>query len=148
MLSLRPLPAWFRAPGGRQNHTPMQILLSLIHDPRWQPAWRAVLLVLMCVAAWFAFIPSTPSAQPNDVDKLEHFMAFSALGVAASFTARPGLRRTFQAAAGLMLYGGFIELVQTQLPTRHGDWADMLADSVGVAAGLALAALLRKAVRR
>jgi VanZ family protein len=126
----------------------MQLLVSLIHDARWQPAWRAVLLVLMCVAAWFAFIPAAPKVQPDGVDKIEHLLAFAALGVAAAFTANPGLQRTFRAAAGLLLYGGFIELVQTQLPTRSADWADMLADGVGVAAGLALAALLRRAVRR
>jgi VanZ family protein len=126
----------------------MQILISLFHDARWQPAWRAVLLVLMCVAAWFAFIPATTTPQPTGLDKIEHLLAFASLGLAAAFTASPGLRRTVQAAAGLLLYGGFIELVQTQLPTRTADWADILADGVGVAAGLTVAALLRAAVRR
>lgn len=126
----------------------MQMLISLVHDTRWRPAWRALLLLLMCVAAWFAFIPATPSVRLDGADKIDHLLAFAALGLAASFTVSPGLRRTFQAAAGLLLYGGFIELVQTQLPTRHGDWADMLADGMGVAAGLALATLLRRAVRR
>lgn len=126
----------------------MHILISLVHDARWQPAWRAVLLVLMCVAAWFAFIPATPTPQPTGLDKVEHLLAFASLGMTAAFTASPGLRRTAQSAAGLLLYGGFIELVQTQLPTRSADWADMLADGVGIAAGLALAALLRSAARR
>ncbi len=126
----------------------MQLLTSLVHDTRWQHAWRAVLLVLMCVAAWFAFVPATPSVRLDDADKIDHLLAFVALGLAASFTGRPGLRRTLAVAAGLLLYGGFIELVQTQLPTRQGDWADMLADGVGAAAGLALAALLRNALRR
>ena len=126
----------------------MRILISLVHDARWQPAWRGVLLLLMCAAAWFAFIPATPTAQPSGLDKIEHLLAFAALGLAASFTASPGLRRTAQAAAGLLLYGGFIELVQTQLPTRTADWADIAADGLGVAAGLALAALMRTAVRR
>ena len=126
----------------------MFILNSLVHDARWQPAWRAVLLVLMCVAAWFAFIPATPTPEPSGLDKIEHLLAFASLGVSAAFTTRPGLQRTLQAAAGLLLYGGFIELVQTQLPTRTADWADIAADGVGVAAGLALAALLRVAVRR
>jgi VanZ family protein len=126
----------------------MHILVSLVHDARWQPAWRAVLLVLMCVAAWFAFMPTASSIEKNNFDKVEHLLAFASLGLAASFTTSPGLRRTVQSAAGLLLYGGFIELVQTQLPTRSADWADMLADGVGVAAGLALAALLRSSLRR
>lgn len=126
----------------------MDILISIVHDARWQPAWRGVLLALMCVAAWFAFIPAAPAVQPSGLDKMEHLLAFASLGMAASFTASPGLRRTVQAAAGLLLYGGFIELVQAQLPTRTADWADIAADGVGVAAGLALAALMRTAVRR
>ena len=126
----------------------MHILISLVHDARWQPAWRAVLLILMCVAAWFAFIPAAPPPQPDGADKIEHMFAFASLGLAASFTASAGLRRSLQVAAGLMLYGGFIELVQTQLPTRNGDWADLLADAAGAAVGLALATLLRSALRR
>jgi len=126
----------------------MQILSSLLHDARWRPTWLALLAVLMCITSWFAFIPATVSAPPMGIDKVEHFLAFAALGVAAAFATHPGLRHAAQAAVALMLYGGFIELVQTQLPTRHGDWADMLADGVGVAAGLTLAALLRGAVRR
>lgn len=126
----------------------MQILSSVFHDTGWQPAWRAVLLLLMCVATWFAFIPAQASVHPDGIDKVEHLLAFAALGVAASFASDPGLQRLARAGAGLMLYGGFIELVQTQLPTRQGDWADVLADGLGVAAGLALAALLRIAFRR
>ena len=126
----------------------MQILSSLLHDTRWRPTWRAVLLALMCIAAWFAFIPATVSTQPRGIDKIEHFLAFTALGLAAAFATHPRLRDLARAAACLLLYGGFIELVQTQLPTRQGDWADMLADGFGVAAGLAVAAGLRAAVRR
>ena len=128
----------------------MTFLISLLHDGRWQPAWRLLLLVLLCVAAWFAFIPATPTVRLDGADKFDHLLAFAALGLSASFTAPPGLRRAALAATGLLLFGGFIELVQTQLPTRHGDWADMLADGVGVgvAAGMLLAALLRGAVRR
>jgi VanZ family protein len=125
----------------------MKILDSLVHDARWQPAWRAVLLVLMCVAAWFAFVPAAPSTRPDDADKVEHLLAFAALGVVAVFAASPGLRRMVQAAAGLLMYGAFIELVQTQLPTRQAEWADLVADGFGVAVGLTLATLVRRAVR-
>ena len=131
-----------------QNCSRMRILNALFHDTRWQPAWRAVLLLLMCMAAWFAFIPAQVPMQSEGIDKVEHFLAFAALGLTASFTSNPGLQRLARAGVGLMLYAGFIELVQTQLPTRQGDWADVLADGVGVAAGLALAALLRIAFRR
>ena len=126
----------------------MAVLISLLYDTRWQPAWRALLLVLMCVAAWFAFRPVTHQVRMDGADKFDHLLAFTALGLAARLTAAPGLRRSLLAASGLLLYGGFIELVQTQLPTRQGDWADLVANGVGVAAGLALATMLRAVVRR
>ena len=40
--------------------------------------------------------------------------------------------------------GGFIEIVQAQLPNRHGDWDDLVADVVGLLCGLLLAAALRR----
>ena len=126
----------------------MPVLISLLHDTRWQPAWRALLLVLMCVAAWFAFRPAMHQLRMDGADKFDHLLAFTALGLAARLAAAPGLRRSLLAASGLLLYGGFIELVQTQLPTRQGDWADLAANGVGVAAGLALATMLRAVVRR
>ena len=126
----------------------MAALKSLLLDERWQPAWRVLLLVLMAAAAWFAFVPATPTVRLPGADKIDHLLAFAALGLSASFTAPQGLQRAALVAAGLLLYGGFIELVQTQLPSRHGNWEDLLADAVGVAAGVALAALLRRVVVR
>lgn len=78
-------------------------------------------------------------------DKLNHLLAFLALGVAASFSMPPGWRATAQVAAGLLLYGAFIEVVHTQLPHRQGEWLDLAADVVGLLCGLLLAAGLRRA---
>jgi VanZ family protein len=44
----------------------------------------------------------------------------------------------------LLAYGGLIEVLQSFTPNRVGEWPDLLADSVGVALGLLLAAGLRK----
>jgi VanZ family protein len=41
-------------------------------------------------------------------------------------------------------YGAFIEIVQTQIPSREGDWADLAADMVGVALGLAFVTAVRR----
>jgi len=40
----------------------------------------------------------------------------------------------------LLVFGGLIELAQAATGWRHGEWADWLADAVGLALGLALAA--------
>ncbi len=44
----------------------------------------------------------------------------------------------------LLAYGGAIELIQSQLPPREGDWADLLADGIGIGLGLLIHAALQK----
>lgn len=100
--------------------------------------------MLLGIVSWFAFSPAPPVAEFEDADKVNHLLAFGTLACVATFCAAPGLRHRLVVAAGLVVYGGFIELVQTQLPTRHGDWADVLADATGIGAGLLLAALLQR----
>jgi VanZ family protein len=39
----------------------------------------------------------------------------------------------------LLAFGGAIEIAQTFLPPREGDWWDLLADGVGIAIGLLFA---------
>ena len=67
-------------------------------------------------------------------DKAQHGLVFVALAV-AGLMAYP--QRVKTVCLGLSLYGGLIEVLQsTVTTTRHGDWFDWLADSVGVAVGL------------
>ena len=120
------------------------LFASLLHGSRSRQAWRVVLLSLIAVTGWFAFGPAPPLPELQDGDKLHHLLAFLALGAAASFSQAPGRLGAARAAAGLLLYGAFIEVVQTQLPHRHGDWADLGADALGAACGLLLATALRR----
>lgn len=39
----------------------------------------------------------------------------------------------------VLAYGGAIEIAQSYLPPREGDWLDLLADAVGISLGLLLA---------
>lgn len=124
---------------------PAPLSPSLLHDARSRPAWRVLLAVLIILVGWFAFgrPPALPEMQGGD--KLNHLLAFTTLGVVASFCHAPGWRSTLVAAGGLLLYGAFIEAVQAQLPHRQAEWADLGADALGVACGLLLAAVLRRA---
>jgi MYXO-CTERM domain-containing protein len=45
---------------------------------------------------------------------------------------------------GLVIYGGCIEWAQHLTGWRHGDWADWVADSAGVALVAALALVRRR----
>ncbi len=111
--------------------------------PRTQP-WRALLALLVAGVCWLAFSPAPPAALDTGWDKLNHLLAFSTLAFTAS-QAYPGARRRpWMVALALLAFGVFIELVQTQIPSRSADVLDVCADSVGIAAGLLLHALWRR----
>jgi VanZ family protein len=69
-------------------------------------------------------------------DKVEHFAAYAVLA------ALPALRR-FRAPsiravmAFLFLLGAALEVAQIFIPGRSCDWRDLLADSCGIALGVA-----------
>lgn len=106
--------------------------------------WRGLLLVLLLVISVLALAPAPPKALDSGWDKLNHFSAFAALALSAFFADRPSLRHAGRVAAALLAYGGLIEILQSFLPPRQGEWADLLADAIGIALGLAVAALARR----
>ena len=119
-------------------------LTTLLHAPRWRPLWRALLLLMMLVVGWLAFTPTPPALPFDQADKIEHALAFAALAAAAALAGRGGQRGTWIAAASMLAFGGFIELVQTQIPGRTGDWFDLAADACGIAIGLAAIGIARR----
>ena len=121
----------------------MPSLNQLLHEARWRRHWRLLLLALAAVSAYFAFMPVSPQLALPLWDKFNHVAAFAAMAVAAAFAQPATWRHAGTAAAGLLVYGAFIELVQSLLPTRFADAADLLADALGAACGLVLAAAMR-----
>ena len=115
-----------------------------LFDQRKRRNWRLLLLCLLAVVSWFAFMPSTPHDELPHLDKLRHLLAFASLALVAALGWPPAPGSNIRIAGGLMVYGLFIELMQTQLPTRTGSLADWLADGVGIGIGL----LLHQALRR
>jgi VanZ family protein len=78
-------------------------------------------------------------------DKLQHALCFSTLTLVGLFGYMHQLK---QVCIGLCLYGALIELMQAYLTTtRHGDWFDWLADTIGIVIGFGLFLLIRKYVR-
>ena len=119
-------------------------MITLLFDPRWRRNWRLLLLCLLAAVSWFAFMPSTPHDGLAQLDKLRHLLAFASLALVAALGWPPVLANTARIAGGLMVYGLFIELMQTQLPTRTGSAADWLADAIGIGMGLLLHRTLRR----
>jgi VanZ like family len=96
--------------------------------------------VLVSLAVLFAPASDVPSAPPG-VDKVVHGLLFLAL----AFTGRwAGIRQSLLGAA-LVGYAVVSELVQGLTPlARSASVGDLLADVVGVLAGLALWALVSR----
>ena len=77
-------------------------------------------------------------------DKAQHGLMFATLTM-AGLLAYP--KRVKTVVWGLVFYGGLMEVLQSLLTTtRHGEWFDWLADSVGVAVGLGAYLLSQKLV--
>ena len=97
---------------------------------RWAFWSCAVVVLVLALVPPSHYIPSTPW------DKANHALAFAVLAIL-------GLRsyRTRIAAvlAGLLAYGGLIELLQALTPYRSAEWGDWLADGVGIVLGWQLA---------
>jgi VanZ family protein len=121
--------------------------------PATRRAARFALVALVLLVGWLALVPQPPRALSTGWDKLNHAIAFAALGaVACVGFASHGLAE--RSAAGpavmgaLLAYGVLIEWVQTHIPGRQGDARDVLADVVGLALGTAIVWLVRAQVRR
>jgi VanZ family protein len=103
--------------------------------------WR--LLFWGCAAAVLV-LSLMPPSQPLPTtgwDKANHMLAFAVLGLLGR---RSYAARGWAVWLGLVAYGGLIELLQGQTGYREADWLDLLADSIGLAAGMALDWLVRR----
>ncbi len=121
----------------------MKNLIQSLQLPRHRRQWRLLLALLLGVVSWFAFKPALPTQEWPHLDKLRHIFAFTTLAIVASLGWAQHARLARQVATGLMVYGLFIELVQTQLASRSGSLADWAADAVGIALGLWLTREIR-----
>ena len=107
---------------------------------RWPRAWLA-LWVLALVVVWVLCLVSLPPVDlPSGSDKVEHFIAYFVLA-ASGVQVFQGRRALLWMAVGLVAMGVAIEAAQAALTaTRVADVHDVLANTLGVLAGTALAA--------
>lgn len=122
----------------------LSAMRQILEDPRFRPVWRGALAAMLVVISWLAFRTDTGGAGLLHGDKINHLLAFGTLTVVACACVEQGRRSAMWVVVGLLAYGAFIEIVQTQIPSREGDWADLAADVVGVALGLAVVAAVRR----
>jgi VanZ family protein len=108
-------------------------MLPLAHARAWLAA--SVLVVAAVVVASLA--PGSQGSNTGQLDKLGHFLAYAAL--AAWFGGLVARGRYWAVARGRALLGIGLEVLQEAVAlNRTGDPRDVVANVIGVAAGLAL----------
>jgi VanZ family protein len=98
--------------------------------------WTCVLAILV-----LSLLPLSPQLPTTGWDKTNHLLAFSVLTILGNQAYRG---RTLMLLLGLLTYGGLIEILQSFTPDRMAEWADLLADGLGLAVGLVLRIMLGK----
>lgn len=98
--------------------------------------WSCATVVLV-----LALIPPSHLIPPTLWDKLNHALAFAVLALLGLGSYRA---RIAAVLAGLLAYGGLIELLQALTPHRSAEWGDWLADGVGIVLGWQLARALSR----
>ncbi len=105
-------------------------------------AWRVLLILIAGAVAYLALIPAPPVLIDTGWDKANHTLAFGTMAFTAFLSCRRSNAKRLLLMGLLFTYGGLIEILQMNVPSRSADWADLLADTVGIALGAALASLL------
>ncbi|AKD54124.1 VanZ family protein [Spirosoma radiotolerans] len=106
---------------------------------RWLAIVWTVIMLIGCL---------TPHSElPDELvdwnDKAQHIAIFALFTLLWRLA---GLKFTPVALTGIV-FGALIEVLQYVLPiNRSADWADLFADSIGVAVGILLAPLAQKVV--
>jgi len=111
-------------------------------------AWFLTLALLVCVISYLALSPRPPAGLSTGWDKSNHALAFASLAFCGHWCLSMARSRWLYLPMLLIAYGGAIELLQINVPNRSAEWGDLLADSIGVAIGLLLAAGINMVLQR
>ncbi|MCC5881018.1 MAG: VanZ family protein [Halomonas sp.] len=122
---------------------PEEQVLRRLHDRHRLWAVLAVLAALVIAAG--SLTPGSEMPTNLPWDKFNHFVGYAGLAGLVGLAGLP-LGRTF---VFVVLYGIFIEYLQIPVPGRSGgDWADILANSLGAATAVLVLAGIRRYLLR
>ena len=98
-------------------------------------AWRLALAGALVVVTVLSLLPASPDAPSTGWDKTDHLLGFGLLAILAC---QSWPQRHVAALAGLLVYGGLIEVLQSFTGYRFAEWSDLLADALGLLLGWSL----------
>jgi len=124
------------------------LLVRLTTGPAAAPWWRGLTLLMTLAVLYLALSPSPPRQMDTGWDKSNHALAFASLMVAGFFGYASSRARLVGLWLALLALGAGIEIAQTYVPNRSGEWQDLLADALGLALGWLLAQGLSWSLRR
>lgn len=102
--------------------------------------YRLLFVLLACVVAVGCLLPAAELPVFEASDKVQHFAAFIALGAIGAL-AFPGRRAMVWLAIALFAFGCLLEGLQLFVPSRQSSLGDVIANTLGIAVGIASGAL-------
>ncbi|MBT3201521.1 MAG: VanZ family protein [Phycisphaerales bacterium] len=100
--------------------------------------WIAITVVMLAGITALCLLPSAGLPSAPGTDKSHHFLAYAVL-VLPTALRKPKKWMLF--GLFFIAYSGVIELIQARVG-RSGEWADLLANTLGVVAGFGVAMLV------
>ena len=114
-------------------------MLPLRYEKRWRVGGIILLLAVLAAtimpSIWW---PHFPHSRLLSMDKWLHLFTF--LILALWFSGQYARNSYWRLGAGLIAFGLLIEAGQAMLSYRSAEWADLVADILGIAIGLTIAA--------
>jgi VanZ family protein len=98
--------------------------------------WRVLLAFTLLAILVLSLMPPSSKLPTTGWDKSNHMLGFGTLGL-LGVRGWPG--RAWIVLAALLAYGALIEVLQSLTPYRSAEWADLIADGVGLLVGLVVA---------
>ena len=121
--------------------------------------WRINAVIIAVLVAVVSLTPDTDAlastisftawlakfllGDPTSSDKIAHFLAYGALGFFTTLGFAPRKSRLLTVAAGIIVYGASLEVLQAMGGHRTGDIYDLLANSLGATCGIIGALICR-----
>jgi VanZ family protein len=110
-----------------------------------RPVRLGLYALAVAILLWLCLAPSDELPQPGVGDKWQHGVAWLVLMLTGLTLSSWRPRAIAAFAFGL---GVAVEILQATMGFgRDGDWRDLVADTAGIAVGLALAWVVRRALR-